>query len=105
MENVPGIANVEGFSTFRRFLRLLVSHGYRYAFDVLDAKCFGVPQNRRRLVLIAMKERQPSLPAAKFGGLCVPSAPSARPYHTSLLSKPEQVIRKCLTMSLQRFPL
>ena len=67
MENVPGIANVKGFSTFRRFLRLLVSHGYQYVFDVLDAKCFGVPQNRRRLVLIAMKERQASLPAAKFG--------------------------------------
>ena len=67
MENVPGLAHVDGFSTFRRFLRRLALHGYHYVFDVLDAKCFGVPQNRRRLVLIAMKDRQPSLPAAKFG--------------------------------------
>jgi len=72
MENVPGIANVEGFSTFRRFLRILASHGYQYSFDILDAKCFGVPQNRRRLVLIAMKGRQPSLPIAKFGGTLRP---------------------------------
>ena len=77
MENVPGLANVEGFSTFRRFLRLLASRGYHYVFDVMDAKCFGVPQSRRRLVLIAMKDRQPSLPAAKFGKTCctVPHRP------------------------------
>lgn len=75
MENVPGIANIEGFSTFRRFLRLLTSNGYQYVFDVLDAKSFGVPQNRRRLVLIAMKGRQPSLPAAKFGA-------NLRPFRT-----------------------
>ncbi len=67
MENVPGIADVEGFSTFRRFIRLLEKNKYLYVFDVLDAKCFGVPQNRRRLVLIAMKDVQPSLPEAKFG--------------------------------------
>lgn len=68
MENVPGIASVPGFSTFRRFLRLLETNGYCYAFDVLDAKHYGVPQNRRRLVLIAMKDRQSSLPAKKCGG-------------------------------------
>jgi len=75
MENVPGIANVEGFSTFRRFLRLLRSNGYQYAFDVLDAKHFGVPQNRRRLVLVAMRRMKPSLPVAKF-------AVALRPFRT-----------------------
>ncbi len=72
MENVPGVASVPGFSTFRRFLRLLETNGYRCAFDVLDAKHYGVPQNRRRLVLIAMKTREPSLPPRKFGAALRP---------------------------------
>ena len=54
IENVPQMANVPGYSTFRRFVRLLEKHGYqnRIAVDVLDAKRFGVPQTRRRLVLL-----------------------------------------------------
>lgn len=74
IENVPGMAKVGGFSTFRRFCSLLEDSGYRYCFDVLDAKAFGVPQNRRRLVLIAVRRGTPSLPAPTFG--------KRRPYKT-----------------------
>src|SRR5207302_1430299 len=58
VENVPGMASAPGFSTFRRFLRLLENSGYRHRieYDVLDAKRFGVPQTRRRLVLIATRK-------------------------------------------------
>jgi len=75
IENVPGIARVRGFSAFRRFLRMLEGNGYMYAFDVLDAKHYGVPQNRRRLVLIAMRGAQPSMPVARYGN-------GARPFNT-----------------------
>jgi DNA (cytosine-5)-methyltransferase 1 len=69
VENVPGIANARGYSTFRRFIRLLEKSGYRHRieYDVLDAKRFGIPQTRRRLVLIATRKGKPSLPTPKFG--------------------------------------
>ena len=67
IENVPGISRVRGFSTFRRFVRMLSSNGYRYVFDVLDAKHYGVAQNRRRLVLLAARNRVPSLPKPSHG--------------------------------------
>jgi len=55
IENVPGMARVKGNSTFRRFLSLLETNEYSYVHEVLDAKRFGVPQTRRRLVLIAIR--------------------------------------------------
>ena len=67
MENVPGMKRVKGFSTFRRFLRTLHLNGYRFAYDCLDAKHYGVPQNRRRLVLLASRGSRPSLPHPSHG--------------------------------------
>jgi len=75
VENVAGITRVPGFSTFRRFLRLLESKGYTYVWDTLDAKRYGVPQTRRRLVLIAHRYAKPCLPVPEFG-------PSLRPFRT-----------------------
>lgn len=67
VENVPGIVKVPGFSTFRRFTRMLRINGYRYVFDFLNAKHYGVPQNRRRLVLLASRLATPSFPEFTHG--------------------------------------
>lgn len=72
IENVPGMAHVPGFSDF---IRILERNGYNYVYDVLDAKCYGVPQNRRRLVLIAAHSVSASLPKPKYGT-------SLRPFRT-----------------------
>ncbi len=72
IENVPGIARVRGFSTFQRFLRLLDANDYKYVYDILDAKYYGVPQNRRRLVLFAARQQEPSLPKPRYGSHLYP---------------------------------
>ena len=56
MENVPGITAVPGFSSFRRFIKTLHDCGYDYDHRVLNARDFGVPQHRRRRVLLAVLE-------------------------------------------------
>jgi DNA (cytosine-5)-methyltransferase 1 len=54
MENVPELRNNRRFALLVGRLRRL---GYGVWFDVVDAADFGVPQRRRRLVLIALKGR------------------------------------------------
>ena len=51
MENVPGLRKRP---CFRRMLRRLKRLNYGVWFDVINAADFGVPQSRKRLVLIAM---------------------------------------------------
>lgn len=67
IENVPGIARVAGDSTYKRFLRALRNAGYLCEEGALDAKHYGVPQNRRRWVVIASRHRVPQLPARTHG--------------------------------------
>lgn len=52
MENVPGLAQ-KGKTLFREFVVRLVRAGYILRYDVLQVADFGVPQSRRRLVLLA----------------------------------------------------
>ena len=67
IENVPGIAKVRGFSTVRRFRRMLNDLDYHQVEGILDAKLYGVPQNRRRLVLFATRRGAASLPKPTHG--------------------------------------
>jgi DNA (cytosine-5)-methyltransferase 1 len=53
MENVPGLASRKPFSDLCEGLQRL---GYRITFDVKDAARYGVPQRRRRLILLASTE-------------------------------------------------
>lgn len=63
MENVPGIAAVPGFSSFRRLLKTLRDCGYACDHGVLNARDFGVPQHRRRYVLLAVRGPSAKLPS------------------------------------------
>jgi DNA (cytosine-5)-methyltransferase 1 len=51
-ENVPGVLSIDRGRTFGTFLAGLAECGYGFAYRVLDAQYFGVPQRRRRVFVI-----------------------------------------------------
>lgn len=52
-ENVPGVLHLDGGRVFGAFLGGLAELGYGWAYRVLDAQYFGVPQVRRRVFVVA----------------------------------------------------
>ena len=52
-ENVPGVLSSSGGRDFGSFLGALASIGYGFAYRVLDAQYYGVPQRRRRVFVVA----------------------------------------------------
>ncbi|MFI6723668.1 DNA cytosine methyltransferase [Streptomyces atratus] len=58
IENVPGLVDATEFEPTREFIRKELEHlGYRFRWFVLNAADFGVPQDRKQGVLVALKER------------------------------------------------
>ena len=51
-ENVPGVLSSSGGKDFGTFLGGLAELGYGFAYRVLDAQNFGVPQTRRRVFVV-----------------------------------------------------
>jgi DNA (cytosine-5)-methyltransferase 1 len=52
-ENVPGVLSIDGGRVLGAFFGALGQLGYRWAYRVLDAQHFGVPQRRRRIFVVA----------------------------------------------------
>ena len=52
-ENVPGVLSSNQGRDFAALLNGLAELGYGFAYRILDAKHFGVPQRRRRVFLVA----------------------------------------------------
>ena len=51
-ENVPGVLSIDGGRAFGAVLGGLEELGYGWAYRVLDAQYFGVPQRRRRVFVV-----------------------------------------------------
>jgi DNA (cytosine-5)-methyltransferase 1 len=64
MENVPRLVHLP---LWRQFVAGLEACGYRTAWSVLDAADYGVPQNRRRVVLLASLLGDIGLPKSERG--------------------------------------
>lgn len=68
VENVPGIQDTnDETAPFHAFVRLLTKIGYHIAFDTILCQDYGVPQRRKRLVLIASVLGELNFPSATHG--------------------------------------
>lgn len=53
MENVPGVLGERGKAGMAQVHRRLADHGYEFAAEVVQAADFGLPQRRRRAIVVA----------------------------------------------------
>jgi len=51
-ENVPGIVSRTHMPEFKRILSKFAEIGYNVSFRILDARDYGVPQERRRVIVV-----------------------------------------------------
>lgn len=56
MENVAALVSNKFIKTFQQWMALLEGYGYRNTAQVLNAKDYGVPQNRERIFLVSVRE-------------------------------------------------
>ena len=53
MENVPTLLSYDGGKVFSDFVENLKREGYQFWYDIVNCPDYGIPQCRRRLVLLA----------------------------------------------------
>ena len=66
LENVKGLKSHMKGETLKTILATLDELGYAYNYEVLNAKYFGVPQNRERLFIIAWYKRLVKVDTFRF---------------------------------------
>jgi DNA (cytosine-5)-methyltransferase 1 len=55
VENVPGILNRDNNHVLLNFLDFLKFHGYKFEYKIISTDNYGVPQHRKRFVLIGSR--------------------------------------------------
>jgi DNA (cytosine-5)-methyltransferase 1 len=55
MENVKELSKEKKYPVFEKFIKTLHKNGYHVSYQVVDASQYGVPQKRKRLVLLASR--------------------------------------------------
>ncbi|EMV7407520.1 DNA cytosine methyltransferase [Enterobacter soli] len=69
IENVPGIQSVkiEENGPFSDFLKFIKRFGYEYDYKIVSSEFYGVPQQRKRLVVLAKLHDKPMFPPYTHG--------------------------------------
>ena len=76
LENVPFMLHLDGGRAMWRLTQELGRLGFRWAYRVVDARAFGVPQRRKRVILLASRVADPC--SVLFADEAIePSAPQA----------------------------
>lgn len=55
MENVSGLADKKKYPVFESFINTLEVNGYKHSYEIVDVSDYGIPQSRKRLVLLASR--------------------------------------------------
>jgi DNA (cytosine-5)-methyltransferase 1 len=71
LENVPFMLNLHQGSAIRAIANALEEMGFSWAYRTIDARAFGLPQRRRRVVLLASQTEDPR-PVLLFGNEAPP---------------------------------
>jgi len=56
LENVPRIMKIDNGRILNNFLKRIENYGYNYKAEVVDAKNYGVPQTRKRFIMLAIRK-------------------------------------------------
>lgn len=56
LENVPGLLTIQKGETFKMIISLLENEGYDIYWGVLDSANFGLPQSRKRVLIIGFRK-------------------------------------------------
>ena len=68
MENVAGLATLEP-DNLEYFLNTLKKEGFSVDKGIVNAKNYGVPQSRKRFVILASKENEVTIPKGEYDGV------------------------------------
>lgn len=80
MENVPALVRYRSGQVFTNFIETLSEGGYAVQWSIAKCEEFGVPQKRRRLVVLASRGADlPPLKPAHFAGMTVREAIGSLP--------------------------
>jgi DNA (cytosine-5)-methyltransferase 1 len=71
IENVPGILSHKEESGLNVFINFLVDAKYNVTFDKVNVNDYGVPQTRKRFILIASRMKEVKLPIKKKGNKAI----------------------------------
>ena len=76
-ENVPGIVSSAHIAEFKKLMALFEEAGYAISYKILDARDYGVPQERKRVIIVGyrkdlgLKFQFPNLTHSKQGGKAI----------------------------------
>lgn len=74
LENVPFMLNLDRGRAIRTIIQKLEAMGFAWAYRTVDARAFGLPQRRRRVLLVASKLHDPrSALLGEDAGKAIPS--------------------------------